>query len=144
MPNTLRSKLIRLAHSNPALRGDLLPLLRTAAGSQWEKDYLHPAMRRYCGEVAATTITALGGYGKALPDGDGAKVLIPGEGGEWTLRVAVNPFSGHLTYSLEDPRGREVASFSGQGLNISRKGTVQVASALAKVVNDNMEVWWRT
>jgi hypothetical protein len=29
---TLRSKLIRLAHENPALRPDLLPLLKSAAG----------------------------------------------------------------------------------------------------------------
>ena len=31
MSNTLRSKVIRLAHANPALRPHLLPLLKTAA-----------------------------------------------------------------------------------------------------------------
>jgi len=31
MPNTLRSKLIRLAHAKPELRGDLLPLLSKKA-----------------------------------------------------------------------------------------------------------------
>jgi hypothetical protein len=32
MSNDLRSKVIRLAHANPALRADLLPLLKEAAG----------------------------------------------------------------------------------------------------------------
>lgn len=34
---TLRSKIIRLAHSRPDLRSDLLPLLKTSS-FKWEKD----------------------------------------------------------------------------------------------------------
>ncbi len=35
MPPTLRSRLIRLAHANPALRAQLLPLLRQAGEKSW-------------------------------------------------------------------------------------------------------------
>lgn len=38
MSNSLRSKVIRLAHQNPALRADLLPLLKTATEGAYPLD----------------------------------------------------------------------------------------------------------
>ncbi len=57
---TLRSKLIRLAHANPELRGQLLPLLKEAAGGPKKRDvdeeaiakWMPSALRREQREVA--------------------------------------------------------------------------------------------
>lgn len=38
MSDSLRSKVIRLAHANPSLRPHLLPLLKTAAATVWVKE----------------------------------------------------------------------------------------------------------
>jgi 3-methyladenine DNA glycosylase/8-oxoguanine DNA glycosylase len=66
MANTLRAKIIRLAHTNPELRGDLLPLLKKAAEDDDNPYGLYEGheqvTERIAEEIASTAVTVASAY----------------------------------------------------------------------------------
>lgn len=95
----LRSKLIRLAHENPALRGDLLPLLKTAS------------TQKTANEVATTILNQMGGM-RRLKMMIGAKNFEVVSNGVLFSWPSKQPSTGNRVRITLDPSDTYTVEFS--------------------------------
>tara|TARA_X000000950_G_scaffold200081_2_gene240882 strand:- start:6265 stop:6675 length:411 start_codon:yes stop_codon:yes gene_type:complete len=75
--NNLRNKIIRLAHENPELRKDLLPLLKAEKTAEWDGGLYSIPGRNYMMELRVEEIKRFIDRDARdwLPDGDGETLM---------------------------------------------------------------------